>query len=192
MKRMEPSLMVCLGAAALLAGCAQPKMDPAAMKPPERPTELNMLDPWVGTWQVDGEMTMPDGTTMKSTGTANIAWECDRHILVERMEASSPEMKDMGKMYGMIVYSWDAKDKEFDTVYFNNMNMIADGDMKYDEATRTWTMTGEGYNPMAGQNTHWVGEMKMTDNNTMDYTWTTWDSWKMKKLEWGKGTARKM
>jgi hypothetical protein len=166
-------------------------MDPSAMKPPARPAELDRLEPWVGTWQSTGEMKMSDGKTMHMTGTFTIGWECDRTVLVERMEETCDEMKDMGKIYGLIVFTWDAHEKEYETAFFNNMSMSADGDMKYNEATKTWTMTGEGYNPMLGQKTHWIGKITMPDSSTMEWTWTTWDAWKMKKLEEGKGTAKR-
>lgn len=182
------TLGLCTAAA---VGCAQPnKMDPSAMKPPSRPAELDRLEPWVGTWTISGDGTM-GGKKMTSTGTATIAWECDRRVLVERMEVTCEEMKEMGKMTGMIVYAWSPHEKEYETNYFNSMGMSADGEMKYNEATRTWHMTGEGDDPMTGAKTHWVGEMKMPDNNTMEWTHATWDAWKLKKLDEGKGTARR-
>ena len=179
--------------AAVAAGCQQPQhnMDPSAMKMPPRAAELDRLEQWVGTWQGTGEMKGPDGKTMHMASTSTIGWECDRNVLVEKMEGSCEEMKDM-KMVGMVVYRWDANEKEYETTFFDNMGMAADGDMTYNESTKTWKMKGEGYNPMHGQKTHWVGEVKMPDSSTMEWTWATYDAWKMKKLEEGKGTAKRM
>jgi hypothetical protein len=184
-------MALCTAAA---IGCQQPQhsMDPSAMKMPPRAAELDRLEPWVGTWQTSGEMKMPDGKVMHMTGTSTVAWECDRTILVEKMEGSVDEMKDMGKFMMMGVYRWDAKDREYESNWYDNMGTASDGDMTYNAATNTWRMTGDGYNPMHGQNTHFVGEVTMPDNNTMNWTWTVWDSWKMKKLEEGKGTSTRV
>ena len=190
MKRIGSLCLCCCAAAVAFTGCAKPQMDPSAMKPPERPKELDQLEPWVGSWATEGEMTMAEGNTMKMTGTADIAWDCDRNVLVEHMEGASDSMKDM-KMLGLAIYSWNAKKKKFYSYYFNNMPMSAEGNLTYNEATKTWKMTGEGYNPMVGQNTHWVGTITMPDNNTMNWKWTTRDAWKLRKLEEGTGTARR-
>lgn len=184
-------ISMCMCTAMLMVGCAKPQqMDPSAMKMPARAAELDRLEQWVGTWQSTGEMKGPDGKTMHMTSTSTVGWECDRNVLVERMEGTCEEMKDM-KMVGMVVYRWDPNDKEYETAFYDNMGMAADGDMTYNEATKTWTMKGEGYNPMHGQKTHWVGQVKMPDSSTMEWTWETWDAWKMKKLEEGKGTAKR-
>ncbi|HKQ50496.1 MAG TPA: DUF1579 family protein [Phycisphaerae bacterium] len=192
MTRSWRILTVGLCAAAAAVGCAKPQnMDPSAMKMPSRPAELDRLESWVGTWQSTGEMKGADGKTMHITGNSTIGWECDRTVLVEKMEGTCEEMKEM-KMMGMGVYTWDAHEKEYETAYYDNMGTAADGDMTYNESTKTWKMTGEGYNPMHGQNTHWVGEVKFPDSSTMEWTWATYDAWKMKKLEEGKGTAKRM
>src|SRR5262245_15510570 len=91
--RFRQCVLVCVGMASAVIGCNKPqKMDPSAMRPPPRPVELDQLEPWVGSWSTSGDMTMPDGKSMKMSGNSTIAWECDRRVLMERAE---------GEMEGM-------------------------------------------------------------------------------------------
>lgn len=185
MKRCGQMMCLCLAAAGV--GCNQPqKMDMSAMKPPPRPAELDMLEPWVGQWASSGEMTM-GGKTMRMTGTGTIAWDCDRRVLVERAEE---DMGDMGKSSALILYSWNAKDKKFNTYYANSMGMASAGDMTYDERTKTFHMTGKGPNPMTGEMTRFDGYVSMPDNSTMDWRGKESGMWGNTLGEF-KGTAKR-
>lgn len=180
---------LCICSMAVIAGCSQKQMDMSAMKPPERPKELDMLESWTGTWQATGDMTMADGKTMKSSGKSTIGWECDKFVLVEKMEH---EMEGMGKMSGMVVYSWNPGAKCYNTNYFSSMGECSGGTMKYDADKKCFCMSGKGKNPMTGETTNYVGHMKLTDSSTMEWTWEEWDGWKMKKTCCGKGIAKRM
>jgi hypothetical protein len=192
MKRCWRTLMLALCTAAATTGCQKPRhMDPSAMQPPPRAAELDRLEQWVGTWQTTGEMKGCDGKIMHMTGMSTVAWECDRTVLVDRMETVCEEMKDMGKMTMLSVYRWDATEKEYEMNWFDSFGTASDGDMTYNEATKTWHITGDGYNPMYRQNTHFAGSVRMPDSSTMEWIWTVWDAWKMTKLEEGKGTSKR-
>ena len=189
MKRWLQSMMWCCCAAVAVAGCAQPQpMDMSKMKAPERPKELDQLDPWVGNWAVTGEATM-NGQKMTSTGTSTISWDCDKWVLVEHMTAKMGEMNESG----MVVYTWCTKDKKFTTFYCNNMGEASTGEMTYceDNKCKCWCMKGKGPNPMTGETMIFEGCLKMPDNNTMDFSWSMWDGWHLKKTGEGKGTAKR-
>jgi|CXWL01.1.fsa_nt_gi hypothetical protein len=171
---------------ALFAGCSQQNMDMSTMKPPERAKELDQLEAFVGTWNTTGEMNM-GGKTIQVTSTETAVWECDKRVLVTRSECNIP---DMGKMSSIIVYTYDAKEKEFETHFFDSMGMSAKGEMTWCEKTKTWTMTGKGTNPMTGQMTYWTGNMTMPDSSTMNWDWTSKDGWGH-VTESGKGTAKR-
>lgn len=161
-------------------------MDPSAMKPPERPKQLDMLEAFVGNWTMSGEDKMGDKTT-SMTGKFTCAWECDRNVLVEKMECS---MGDMGKMSGMIVYSYDSKEKEFETVFFNNMGFTQEGDLSYDEKNKSWNFSGSGHDPMLNQWAKWNCTIRFVDSSTMEMTSCTKDMWG-KSLCTGKMTAKR-
>lgn len=187
MKRLLQSLMLCLCSAMTIAGCAEPKkMDMSQMKMPERPKELDQLEPWVGNWTLSGECSM-GGQKQTSTGSFTIGWECDRWVLVERMTGQMGEMKEAG----MVVYTWCPKAKKFKTMYYNNMGEVSAGEMTYCEKEKCWCMKGKGTNPMTGQPSVFEGCIKMTDNNNMEFCWSMWDGWHLKKLGEGKGTAKR-
>jgi hypothetical protein len=171
---------------AFFAGCAQPTMDMSAMKPPERPKELDQLETFVGNWTMTGEMTMA-GKTMPMTGTSTAAWDCDRRIIVERGEANCG---DMGKMTSLGIYGWNAQEKEFETHYFESTGMAAKGEMVWCDKNKCWCMTGKGIEPMSGKMSYWSGTVKMPDSSTMDWTWLSKDGWGNVMMS-GKGTAKR-
>ena len=170
----------------LAAGCAKPTMEMHG-KPP-RPPELDKLDSHVGTWDFTIEMTMGDKgkpVTMRGTSVAN--WECDRRVLVERLEGDmGPEM---GRFYGISMVTWDPIDKKYDSFFFDNMGELSHGEMKYDEATRTWHGKGRGRNMNTGEKVRSEETSKMIDNNTVDFSFTQWSGWK--KIMEAKGTSRR-
>lgn len=187
MKRMWQGMMLCLCSTILSTGCEQPqKMDMSKMQNPPRPKELDQLDSWVGNWTVTGEATM-GGQKLTSTATSTIAWDCDRWALVEHMNGKMGELTEAG----MVVYTWCPKKKNFSMYYCNNMGESSMGEMTWCEKCKGWCMKGKGPNPMTGETTIFEGCMKMTDNNSMEFEWSMWDGWHMKKMASGKGTAKR-
>lgn len=188
MKRSWRSSVLCMCTAAAVAGCSQQqKMDMSAMKPPERPKELDNLEPWVGSWSNTGEMKMSDGKMMKMTGNSTIAWECDKRVLVERAES---EMEGMGKSSTMILYSWNPKAKSFNAWYCSSMGEASAGEMTYNEKSKTFHITGSGPNPMTGETTRFDGYVTMSDNSTMDWRGKESGMWGNCLGEF-KGTAKR-
>jgi len=187
MKRWLKSVMVCMCTAAAIAGCGEPqKMDMSKMKAPERPKELAMLDPWIGNWTATNDCTM-NGQKMTGTGTSTISWECDKWVMVER---ANEKMGDMN-VSALIVWSWCPKKKNFATMYYNSMGEASSGEMTWCEKDKCWCMKGKGVDAMTGQPSIFEGCMKMPDNNTIDFTWSMWDGWHLKKTGEGKGTAKR-
>jgi hypothetical protein len=52
-------------------------------------------------------------------------------------------------------------------------------------------MSGRGRNSNTGEVTCGEGTTKFVDNNTMEWTYTEWDSWKLKKMMDMKGTSKR-
>jgi hypothetical protein len=182
MRRTWRNVVICICTVAAGVGCSQQKMDMQNMKPPERPKELDQLESWVGKWEGTGEMTM-HGKVMKSDATSEISWDLDKRILVERMNETMGEMK----MSGMGIYMYNTREKEFKSAYVNNMGGTAHGELKYDDKTKSWKMTMKGRMMDGADMTTGEGTFKMPDANTMEWTWTEWDSWHLTKMGEGKG-----
>lgn len=157
------------------------------MKPPERPRELDLLEPWLGTWQDSGEFKACGGRVIKSTGTHEISWDLDKRILIERMNA---DMGEMGKMAGLAIYSYDPREKEFDYRFYGNNGETSRGELDYNEKTKVWTMEVKGRNPMVGAFAA-KGTFSMLDRDTIEWTWKEWDALKLQKFMEGKGTVKR-
>ncbi len=186
------SSTVALGASlmALASGCQQPKMDMAEMmKPPPRPAELDRLEPFVGKWTGTAEMKMMGSDKpMKSTGASTFAWECDKRALVEHFEGT---MGEDAKMTGLNVWTWDASAKKYRNDMFDCFGNAMTFNATYDEASKTWHAKGKHRCPMTGEMLNSEGTMKLIDNNTMEWRWTEWNSWKTKKYMEMSGTSRR-
>ena len=183
-----------IGAVALLAigltGCQQPNFS-EMMAPPERPVELDRLAMFVGQWEGTCEGTMTGcEEAMKSKGTSEAKWDADRWVLVERMEYTMGEGKDETKMAGICVWSWDARAKKYRMNCYDNFGTCGTGMATYDEDTRTWHMTNKG---RYADGTAVVGEgtTVMVDENTMEWNYTEWDSWKLTKFMEMEGTIHR-
>lgn len=166
--------------------------DMKQMKPPERPKELAMLEPMVGSWKATAECHMAGmDKPMSGHGTHTLQWECGGWLLVERMEWEMPDMAEMGKMIGMACYSFDPKEKEFETCWMNNFGEVADGDMRYDEASKVWHIKSDGCNRLTGQKSRSKGTMRMPDANTIEWTHVEYDASGMNKTMEMKGTSKR-
>lgn len=176
----------------LLIGCEQPATSmEQAMKAPPRPAELDMLDKWVGNWNGTGEMTMytkEGAKPMTATYNERIEWIAGRQFLLSRSEMNMGEGETM-QMAGIM--GWDKNEQEI-----HGWNFMSNGDtetmeMEYNQTAGIWEMEGQGKNPMTGQSARSEGTMKMVDDNTIEWQFTMWDSWKLNKVMDGKGTSKK-
>ncbi len=179
--------------AGVIAGCQQPAGDMEHKGPPPRPAELDKLNPWVGTWNGSGDITVytPKGPkTMKTTGTEHWAWACDNRFLMANFEWSMGDNANE-KHQGIAMMTWNPKEKEFRSWEFMGDGTVNRGEMKYDEKAGLWRMEGKGTDPMTGQPTRGGGTAKMVGDKTMEWSFTMWDCLKLSKKMEGKGTSTK-
>lgn len=193
---MKCCLNTAWAAAALLALCGCQAGGPADMggppKKPAVPAEMAKLNGLIGDWQGEFSM-MPAGVTdpaqaMKMTSKTKIEPVLDGMFLRETMEG---DMGEMGKMSGVSMYSYDPHQKEYRTFWFSNWGEAVEGDMEHDEKSGEWRMSWKGHSP-TGQPVIGEAVMKLTDSNTLTWSMTEWDSWHMKKLMTGSGTAKRV
>lgn len=178
------ALMVSL--AGMLTGC-MPDMANMEMAP-QRPPELELLNPFVGTWTGEMEMAMPGSDeAMKMTGTSESKWEGDGWYLVNTMVA---DMGEMGSMKAIETWVYDPGSKLFRTTWADNVGGFGTGTTRYHKATDTWHAKTKGYNPMFG-NTTGKGTMNFVDDNTVTWDWAEYTMFGLKKITQMSGTNRR-
>ena len=177
-----------------LAGCQQPAQDTQASKgPPPRPAELDRLSSWAGNWTVNFEMTVyaPQGPKKSSHAGKEVAtWSCDNHYL---MTTSEYDLGEMGTMKGVSMMTWDAGHKRYRNWWFDNMGELGKGWTDYCEKSHEWCLTTTGHNMATDEHTIGHGTMKMTDDNTIEWTWCECEKTLLgcKKTMEMKGTSKR-
>ncbi len=166
----RPGYCVLLASVAAIAptGCMS-KMtieDIKAMMP-QRPPELDKLNPFVGRWESTGEARMAGlDRNLKYAGKNEVSWEGDRWYLVNR-EAGSIEK--LGDIRGLGTWTYDVRSKKFRTTWINNMGTLETGIAWHDKNTDTWQMRTTSYGPYGRGSAK--GTVRFTDPNTMEWTW---------------------
>ncbi len=173
----------------LFAGCGPKAED--MMKDAPRPAALDRLNSFVGYWEGDMEMKMKGAPeTMKATGNHRAEWSCDKRLLVSHYEGDMGEGK---KMSGIEIWTYDDEAGKYRSWWFDSHGSAAEGAVEYDEETKTWLSSGTDQSMVTGVTTYGVGTMKLTDDNTMTWTWKQYDN----MMKWGeplmemKGTSRR-
>lgn len=158
------------------------------MKPPPRAAELDRLESLVGNWEGTGECKMGGSNeTIATRGSNTVRWDCEKRVLVEHWEG---EMGEGNKMRGIGIWTWDPEVKKYRMWWFDNFGGTGEGLATYNDSTRTWTMQAKSKSPMG--KTAGKGTVKMVDNNTMNYTWEEWNSWKTQKMMEMNGTSKRV
>jgi hypothetical protein len=188
-------LFAAIAGSVLFVGCAQPKMSLEDLKKipkPQRPAELALLEPMVGSWTATGELIMPGiDKPLSGTGSSTMAWDCDGRVLVEHFEWQSPEMGESGTMKGLVMYTYDPRENEFNFFLADSDGQVSHGEMKFDETTKSWNVEQTGRNPMTGEKTKAKGTLRMPDNNTIEWQMVQHDSMGLTKTMEMKGTSKR-
>src|SRR4051795_12372223 len=131
---------VCTIAAALTitasAGAA------SAQAPPPLGPEHQILSTEAGTWDAVVEMTTPDGSSMRATGTQEDTLSCGGRCLVT---AFNGDLMPGATFEGRGVTTWDGAKKKYVGAWTDSMSSgmsVSEG--TYDASTKTMTSTMEG------------------------------------------------
>ena len=194
MNRIRLAGVAVILLALTLTGCQKPDMDLAEMmKLPPRGPELAHLDAFVGAWHGIGKAKMEGSDELITTsGVEDVRWEADGRILVDTYEYTMADVED--KYRGISVMLWDPKAEKIRSWSFSNYGEVGEGTMTYDEATRTWTMKGKGYDLASGHRTCGHGTVTFEDDNTQRWEWTEYARWlffKFKIMEFEGKSVRK-
>jgi Protein of unknown function (DUF1579) len=130
---------VCTVAAAVIVTAA-PGAAGAQMPPPPGP-EHQIFASDAGTWDAVVEMTIPDGSTMRSTGVQEDTLACGGRCLVTAFQS---EMMPGTTFEGRGVTTWDGAKKKYVGAWTDSMSSgmgVSEG--TYDAATKTVTSSME-------------------------------------------------
>ncbi len=188
---MIRSTLVVVGAMALflgaVAGCQKPNMD-ELMRAPARPTELDQLNDWVGTWEGNFEMIVQGEDKVRTMkGISTFRWGTNRWVLTEHSEGSAGDNRFVGD--GM--YTWNASAKRFEFYSVNDHGEIETGTGRYDAGKQMWYMTASATDTVRGGTHNSEGTLRMPDKNTMEFDFAAWGPLHLSKVVEMKGTAKR-
>lgn len=185
MKRFAAlSVLTCIG---VLAGCQAQEMSMEGMQKPTPAPELARLNAFVGEWTEEFTC-RPTGAKedMKMTSSVKFEWALDGFFLRGTWAGEFEGQKIHGEGY----YWWDAGDRHYEFMWFDNAGHTMEGEMSYHEKKGEWRMRweGDGHDgkPMRGE-----GTMLMPDAKTINTTMTEWDALGLCKKMTGSGKSTK-
>ena len=118
-------------------------------KPNPQVPELEPLQRFIGTWELELVLKPAEGTPEKKTSvTSKVAWILDGRMLQIKSAWSSSDIEALGLM------TYDAADKVYRMWIFDSTGYIPREEVKgtWDEATKTFTWKGSS--PSGNTSTH--------------------------------------
>lgn len=180
-------LATALGALALICGCQPPDM--SAMQPPDRPTELDKLNMFVGSWRGETEMHMPGSDeTMHTVGHSQSQWAADGWVLLEKYSA---EIGEDHEINGVGVWWWDPQARKYRMWWHDDSGTVSTGTATYDENTHTWKMHGKSKSLYKHYSTIHKGTITMLDEDTMQWEHAEYGPLGLKKYFELSGTSHR-
>ena len=163
-KKCATALLFC--GFTFLNGCGPSGHDAEmAMKQPERPAELDRLEPWIGRWTGTGEMKMIGGKVVRTTGNQEYTWDLDRRVMLAK---ETWNMEGLGPMRGVGIYGYDPVSKKIRSSSYDDWGNVSTALFRYDEKNNMWHMKYNGrgaYGSSSGK-----GTITMPDRDTINYT----------------------
>jgi hypothetical protein len=159
-----------------------------AMIPP-KPPELEMLNPWVGTWDMTGvaNMSMVE-EPVKMTGRTVAVWEGDGSYLALK---STMQMEGFDqKMHMFETVTYNSHSKRFRSTFTDSMGGTGAGQMRYNKKTNTWNMKASAFSPFG--KTAMRGSAKFTDNDTIEWSMTEYAMGGLIKTTEMTGTSKRV
>ncbi len=172
--------------AGMLVGCAASNVDLASVKRPDRAPELDAYQTFVGSWTWQAETIVPEDSDTKWSGTAEWEWELDKRCLEGEIFSKS----DKAEFKATGIWSWHPTRKKYMWWMFNDWGFPQQGTASYCSESKSWRMD---YKSVGLDGTASTGryEMKVVDDDTLEWTMIEWSPFHLvKKLEL-KGTYKR-
>lgn len=170
MRFAQFAIVGIMGSAAVLGtGCAAKQVDFSRIKPPQRPSELDAYDVFVGSWTWEAEMLNAGGDDRKWSGTAEWHWTLDKRCLRGTMASQNKSVKFEAEG----IWSWHPREHRYIWGMFNNWGYPQRGTAKYDAAQKHWHMTYKSVG-LDGTTSHGEYHMRVVDKDTLSWSMTEW------------------
>ena len=167
-----------------------PKMTVEEMKEmmPERPAELDRLNAFAGSWEIEGTTKMAGvEEELKTTGYNEVTWQGDGWFLVNTWKFT---MAGFDEMTGIETWMYDSHAKRYRSSWVDSTGSFGVGVNRYNKKTNTWHVKSTTYGPW-GKGTG-KGKVWFTDDDTNHWEWTEYAMGGLMKTFEMKGTGRRV
>ena len=112
-RRTLSAAAAVVGLISIKSGAAEPPPIPTG-----RPSELNKLEEWVGTWEITAKVrSKPDEPFLEGKGTEVVRWSFHRQFLISEQWKLIPNDAKTGVHTGwlpkLVITSWDPEKKQY-------------------------------------------------------------------------------
>jgi hypothetical protein len=158
------AVFLCCGAYGCRAGGTTAEVGAGGLR---RPPELDLLDAFVGRWEVTGEVTTPGaGVSRTFTGENEAHWEGGGWYLVSR---GVSRMAENGETEGLAVWRYDTDRRTFRGTNLNSNGEVGEGSARYDDDTDTWVFRMTSRGPTG--KSRWRGTVRFVEVDTKEEHW---------------------
>lgn len=157
------------GAVLCAAGCAAPDVDFSTITRPQRASELDAYNVFVGEWDWQAEVVNADGPGKNWKGTAKWEWTLDKRCLRGVMKSQS----DAAGFQAEGVWSWHPKKRKYIWWMFNDWGYPQQGTAKYNEGCDCWTMDYQSVG-LDGTTSYGCYCVCVKDNDTLKWKMAEW------------------
>lgn len=194
---MKQSLIMVCASLVFAGGCGRHDWSMEAPKKPAPPPEMKLLEKMVGTWEGTATMLEPSPEAMKEhmpegapdmpnefKGGGKTEW------VMGGMYLKSDGWHEMGdglKAQYVEYIGWDAKAGKYRTCFFSDWGEQGTGLMTANDDGKSFRVKTQG-SDAEGRTKRGEGTMTITDDNTIDWTWTEKGPMGTMKL---KGTSKR-
>jgi hypothetical protein len=136
--------------------------------PPPKPSELKVLDRFLGTWDLElvSKVTEVNPKETKSTSTATFEWILDGRFMRVTGKTLTPE-----KIESLQMMSYNPAGKQFYGWFFDSQGSVNEVAGQWDEDTKTMT-----WQAPVEENVTMTNRLRFTDKNTIVWTMITKDN----------------
>ncbi|UCE59409.1 MAG: hypothetical protein JSU63_18445, partial [Phycisphaerales bacterium] len=161
--------IVTVVAAGMLVGCAASNVDFASVKRPDRASELDAYEAFVGSWTWEAETIVPEDSTTKWSGTAEWEWALDKRCLKGKIFSKSEHAEFSAKG----IWSWHPTRKKYMWWMFNDWGFPQEGTATYCPISKSWRMDYKSVG-LDGSASTGRYEMKVVDSDTLVWCLFVW------------------
>lgn len=163
------SLPAAVLAGAIASGCSAPKVDFSKIQRPEKASQMDAFDVFVGQWDWQAEVVNAEGPDRQWTGQAEWNWTLDGRCLAGSLLARSAN----ASFEAAGVWSWHPARKKYIWWMFNDWGYPQEGTADYNDRSKTWKMCYESVG-LDGTKSYGVYEMQVVNRDLLRWSMEEW------------------